>query len=409
MQRAAIAIFVLTLTFASFPTATGFSSSVPEVDAARPMELAAREVDGAGTDNAPARAELVPSDREALEPLSDEPTPDITGSTDNADNADNAPVAVQRASMDDICAAVETAAATNELPVKFFVRLLWRESRFRPDARSPVGALGIAQFMPRVAVWRGLADPFDPIASVQESAEFLRDLRKQFGGNLGLAAAAYNGGSGRVERWLKGRGGLPRETREYVRNITGAAVENWRGPDPSSIELVGIPAKVPCPAMASLVEEVPLPVQKAIALAPAQKAAQPEPTSAREPIQVSGRRWIRVSARQTIQITARNTLRVLARPTMQASARLALQIGKQSAPPSVRKDVPAQRHSRFARVADKRSDKRARTKEEGRQRTAGLAVGRQKAGGKTRIASRAPAPSPKPSSRKTASARRGSA
>jgi len=50
------------------------------------------------------------------------------------------------------------------------------------------GAQGIAQFMPRTADWRGLADPFDPIAALHHSASYLGDLRKRFG-NLGLAAA----------------------------------------------------------------------------------------------------------------------------------------------------------------------------------------------------------------------------
>ena len=46
-------------------------------------------------------------------------------------------------------------------------------------------------------------------------------------GNLGLAAAAYNGGPARVEAWLAGRGGLPGETRSYVSIITGRTADDW--------------------------------------------------------------------------------------------------------------------------------------------------------------------------------------
>ena len=80
--------------------------------------------------------------------------------------------------------------------------------------------------MPGTAAERGLADPFDPEQAIPKSAELLDELRRRFG-NLGLAAAAYNGGPARVEAWLAGRGGLPWETRSYVSAITGRGAEDW--------------------------------------------------------------------------------------------------------------------------------------------------------------------------------------
>ena len=56
-----------------------------------------------------------------------------------------------RPSADSLCRALARAAADNGLPVEFFTRLIWLESRFNPDAVSPKGAQGIAQFMPRTA------------------------------------------------------------------------------------------------------------------------------------------------------------------------------------------------------------------------------------------------------------------
>ena len=91
-----------------------------------------------------------------------------------------------------ICLMIESAAGANHIPLEFFARVIWQESRFRSDAVGPVTrsgerALGIAKFMPRTAAERGLLDPFDPVQALPKAAEFLRELRAEFG-NLGLAA-----------------------------------------------------------------------------------------------------------------------------------------------------------------------------------------------------------------------------
>ncbi len=129
-----------------------------------------------------------------------------------------------------MCLLIESAARAHGLPLEFFARVIWQESRFRADAvgprtRSGDNAQGIAQFMPRTAAERGLLDPFDPVQALPKSAEFLRELRGQFG-NLGLAAAAYNAGPGRVRAWLAAAT-LPSETRNYVSAITGISVDDW--------------------------------------------------------------------------------------------------------------------------------------------------------------------------------------
>jgi hypothetical protein len=128
-----------------------------------------------------------------------------------------------------ICRLIEGSARANQLPVPFFTRLIWRESSFRAGAVSPAGAEGIAQFMPQTAQERGLADPFDPERAIPKAASLIADLRRQFG-NLGVAAAAYNAGPARVALWLRGEGGLPAETRAYVRLVTERDVEDWAGP-----------------------------------------------------------------------------------------------------------------------------------------------------------------------------------
>ena len=136
-----------------------------------------------------------------------------------------------------VCLLLESAARANGLPVEFFARVIWQESRFRSDAVGPVTrsgkrALGIAQFMPGTAAERKLLNPLDPIQALPKSAEFLHELRREFG-NLGLAAAAYNAGPRRIREWINGSGAMPLETRNYVLAITGSPVEQWStaGPD----------------------------------------------------------------------------------------------------------------------------------------------------------------------------------
>jgi hypothetical protein len=129
--------------------------------------------------------------------------------------------------VDVVCPLMQQEAASMKLPPMFFVRLIWKESRFNPSAVSPKGAQGIAQFMPGTADERGLEDPFEPKAAIAHSASLLSDLRDEFG-NVGLAAAAYNAGAERVREWLAGRSRLPWETVSYVQFVTGRAAEEWK-------------------------------------------------------------------------------------------------------------------------------------------------------------------------------------
>ena len=80
--------------------------------------------------------------------------------------------------MDSICLILESAAASHGLTLEFSARVIWQESRFKPDAVGPVTrsghrAQGIAQFMPYTAKRRRLLDPFNPVAALPKSAEFL--------------------------------------------------------------------------------------------------------------------------------------------------------------------------------------------------------------------------------------------
>jgi hypothetical protein len=150
-----------------------------------------------------------------------------------------------------ICEAVKAAAEEHDIPIGFFVRLLWQESRFRTAEVSSAGAQGIAQFMPQTAVEMGLKDPFDPLQAIPASARFLRKLHDQFG-NLGLAAAAYNAGGGRIEKWLSRRSGLPKETQAYVKIITGHKAEAWTDEENTVFMPIDLPHKAPCEGVGGL-------------------------------------------------------------------------------------------------------------------------------------------------------------
>lgn len=161
-----------------------------------------------------------------------------------------------------MCLMIESAARAEDLPLEFFARVIWQESRFRSDAVGPVTrsgarAQGIAQFMPGTANERGLLDPFNPVQALPKSAEFLRELRDQFG-NLGLAAAAYNAGPRRVQEWREGRGYLPAETRNYVMAITGSPVDDWVGTGTTG----KMPERIPttgCRDLMALLQRAPNP------------------------------------------------------------------------------------------------------------------------------------------------------
>jgi hypothetical protein len=156
-----------------------------------------------------------------------------------------------------ICGYIDRSAQINDLPAAFLTRLIWSESSFSATAVSPAGAQGIAQFMPGTATERGLANPFDPQQAIGKSAEFLADLVKQFG-NLGLAAAAYNAGPGRVSTWLAKKGDLPDETRAYVYRVTGRSADDWAAGKTAASQASKIgPQSISCLAAARLIRAEP--------------------------------------------------------------------------------------------------------------------------------------------------------
>lgn len=101
-----------------------------------------------------------------------------------------------------------------------------QESGFNPNAKSPVGAQGLAQFMPGTARRFGLANPFDPVQAMDAWGKYMTFLLKFFGGRIDLALAGYNWGENRAVLKNAAATGapfpanqVPAETRNYVQTI----------------------------------------------------------------------------------------------------------------------------------------------------------------------------------------------
>jgi soluble lytic murein transglycosylase-like protein len=118
---------------------------------------------------------------------------------------------------------IESAARKYGFDPALLAGLIKAESNFNPNAKSGVGAKGLAQLMDATARGLGVTDPFDPAQSIEGGAKFLGGLLKQFKGNASLALAAYNAGPGAVQKY----GGIPpyEETQRYVPKVLGYATQ----------------------------------------------------------------------------------------------------------------------------------------------------------------------------------------
>ena len=111
--------------------------------------------------------------------------------------------------------ALNAAADAEGLPRELVWAVAFVESRYNPDAVSRVGAIGLMQLMPGTADAMGVEDPFNPEQNARGGAKLLARLIKKYGGDVRRALAAYNWGSGNVDRSAR----WPGSVHAYADNV----------------------------------------------------------------------------------------------------------------------------------------------------------------------------------------------
>jgi len=147
----------------------------------------------------------------------------VANHTSAATQIKAAPVSYNMAN--DYVGMAQQAANSAGISSAAFVRQIQQESGFNPNAGSPAGAEGIAQFMPGTAASMGV-NPYDPSSALPGAARMMAGLASQYGGDYSKALAAYNAGGGAVDAAVAQGGGswlsyMPAETQNYVSIIMG--------------------------------------------------------------------------------------------------------------------------------------------------------------------------------------------
>lgn len=118
---------------------------------------------------------------------------------------------------DNLYSIFEEAASTFGVSVNLLTSIARAESNFRTDAVSCAGAVGIMQLMPATAASLGVTNSYDARENIMGGAKLISQLLSKYNGNTSLALAAYNAGSGNVDKY----GGIPpfTETQNYVKKV----------------------------------------------------------------------------------------------------------------------------------------------------------------------------------------------
>lgn len=143
----------------------------------------------------------------------------------SASNSSKAASLSNSAKMTPIAERLETVKSYKEIfqeasdyfciDINLLEAMAQKESEFNPNAKSAGGAMGIMQLMPATAEYLGVTDPYDPYQNIMGGARYISEMIGQFNGNVDLALAAYNAGSGTVAAY----GGIPPKAQSYVDKI----------------------------------------------------------------------------------------------------------------------------------------------------------------------------------------------
>lgn len=143
---------------------------------------------------------------------------------------------------DELDPIFEQAANQYGIRKDLLIAVAKTESNFNASVVSGAGAIGIMQLMPETARNLGVNDPYNATDNIMGGAKYLSRLLSQYNGNISLALAAYNAGSGNVEKY----GGIPpfKETQAYVRKILADIGEtgNSVASDPAAVTIYAVAA-----------------------------------------------------------------------------------------------------------------------------------------------------------------------
>ncbi len=121
------------------------------------------------------------------------------------------------ATPSEIDALITKYSEANNLDKDFVKALIKQESGFQPNVTSHCGAMGLMQLMPGTAKGLGVQNAYNPEENIAGGTKYIKNLLNKYDGNKELALAAYNAGSGAVQKY----GGIPpyKETQNYVKNV----------------------------------------------------------------------------------------------------------------------------------------------------------------------------------------------
>jgi len=141
--------------------------------------------------------------------------------TAKAENAGKTIATTEKISAKDkIKSMVNKISKKHGVDEKLVNALINQESGFNPNAKSRVGAMGLMQLMPSTAKGLGVTNPMDPEQNIEGGVKYLKSMLNKYNGNIILALAAYNAGTGAVDKY----DGVPpyKETQNYVKSILSA-------------------------------------------------------------------------------------------------------------------------------------------------------------------------------------------